>query len=524
MSELRQRVSAGLSLTVLNRIMVNAVPALIVLAAVKLVSPIEFGIYNVYLALGGLLGRLTALGWPDAIARYVPRLDTDSDRRRLASFVGEAVLTRFVISLAIAAGLVLAFHPLSQVLKFGGYERAFQLFVVSMVLLTVSDLLTAAVQSLLLQRELFAIGLTAGLLQIGYMTVLYVRGSGDLLALVWMELGKNVLFVIMLGLVMVRSVGLSALAGIGSRAHRVRDQSMTRYRWFSVANDLGIELLSRRSDFLLLSYLATTVQVAIYAVPSRVARFIEMLIPVSLLKGPLESAFYRAYERDPSPANATRLFQVLVKVNTTVLGFFVAVSLSVGGALFRWIFGTTYAASGTIFTIMLGFLALNHFPVGLVLRAAERMDLILRGKLSYLLNLALAIVLVPRWGAVGMALATMLALSLRTWIVYAAARRVTGITMPWAALAGIAVNTAASALALVAVRSLWGTSPVALAAAAALGAVVYGGLTLLRSGYNTVELRLLESLLPPSIRSHRLAQSLFGSLVARAQWQGAGSK
>lgn len=516
MSHLRQRVRAGLPYTVLTRALVNGIPALVVLAAVKLVSPVEFGIYNVLLALGGLLGKLTALGWPDAIARYLPRLDTHDDQRRLTVFVVEAVVSRVAVAGAIGLLLILTYRPLAPVLHIEGHERAFVVFVGSLILLTLSDLLTASLQSLLKQGALFAVGAVISAFQVAYIATLFVRG-GSLLALVWMELAKNALLVLLQAGVLLRTLQFPTWQEWWARTHRVRDAAVTRFRWYSVANDLGIEILSSRADYLVLTYLANSLVVAVYAVATRAARLVEMLVPVTLLKGPLESAFYRSYERNRTPDNLNRMFGALTKADATVLGLFAAVGAIYGEPVFRAVFGAQYAISGIIFTLYVFVLWLTHFPTGFVLRAIERMDLVLWGKLSFIPNILLAVFLVPRWGAIGMAVATLLALLLRAWLPFMFAHRHAGLRMPWGSLGRIVANVALTAGILAVFRLLTGTSGAEVAAGVILGVVGYAGLTLVNSGYTGEELRLFSDLLPPWVREQRLVKALVGGLLMRAR-------
>ncbi|HEV8352614.1 MAG TPA: oligosaccharide flippase family protein [bacterium] len=516
MGTLRQRVRAGFHYTLLNRVLVNGVPAIVALAAVRVVSIADFGLYNVLIALAGLVGKLTSMGWPEAIARYVPRLDARDDGERLAGLLVRALGWRFLLTSAVAGAMVVGFNVIAPIFKLQGSERAFLLFAATVVFTTQNFLLTAAIESLLLQRILFAIGTVASLVQIAYMIVLYVRG-GSLVALMWMELTRSLVLYVLSGYFVFHVVG----QGSWWRALRTRrpfvDTVSVRYRWQSFLNDISQEIFSRRSDYLMLSYLASAVAVAVYAVPARVVKFVEMLVPVSLLKGPLESAFYRSYERDRSPDRLNQMYQTLTKVNLTVLGFFLAVSVVFAPAAFVLAFGPPYRESGLIFSIFIIVMTLYYYPFGFVLRALERMDLVLWAKTSAVLYFVLAVFFVRWWGAVGMALATASALLAKNFIAYWLTRRAGGIRMPWAAIGRIALNVAATSTVLLVVRAALGDGWAGIGAGGAAAVAAYGLLTFVNSGYSADELRQFADLLPGAVSRSRPARAVLSGMLQRAQ-------
>ncbi len=516
MPDLRHRIRTGLQFTLWNRVIVSGVPAVLTLLAVRLVPTVEFGLYNVLLALSGMVGKFTSLGWPEAIARYVPRLDAEGDRDRLAGFLLRALVWRFVLTAAVAGAMVLGFNILAPIFKLQGAERAFWLFAAAVVFTTQNFLLVAALESLLLQRTLFAIGIVVSVYQAAFMAMLYVRG-GSLVALMALELTGDLLMFLLGGFFVFRAVGDGSWWNGVRRSRAFANTTASRYRWYSFLNDISQELLSPRSDYLMLSYLASAVQVAVYAVPTRIIKFVEMVIPVALLKAPLESAFYRAYERDRSPAKLNAMYQTLTKVNLTVVGLILALSLVFAPAAFVRAFGPQYAQSGVIFSIFIVVMALYYYPFGFVLKALERMDLILWAKASVLLYFVLAVFFVRWWGALGMALTTTAALLAKNLIVYALSRRTGGISMPWAAIGRIAANVAATAGLLLGLRAVLGHTWAALITGIVLGGAVYFLLTMVNSGYTAGEIELFSDMLPARISDNRAIRTVLDAMRTRAR-------
>lgn len=513
-SELSRKFRSGAYFSVLNRAVVNAVPAFVILAAVRLVPGVEFGIYNVLLALGGLVSKATSLGWPEALARYLPRLDARQDRRQATGFILEAMGRRLLLAAALVTGLVAGFSWLGPLLKLGGYGSVFRVYGLVIILMTQNLLLTAALEALLQQRRLFISGALANTTQVAILVGLFLQG-GSLRGLVWMEAARAAVLFVAQGAGVARTVGLPGLRDI-LRPHRFRDPAATRYRWLGFLNDLGTEVLSTRSDYLMLSYLATNMQVAVYSVAARLMRIVDLVVPVGVLKGALESVFYRAYERNRTSGTLNLMFQGLTKVNLTFLGFLLAVAIVHAPAAFTLVFGPQYGSSGTVFIVFIIFLAMYYYPLGFVLRAIERMDLVLWGKTAIILNIVLAILWVPRWGALGMALATTSAQMSKNIFIYWTARRLTGLRMPWPAIARLATNVAITVLVLVSLRAIWGSTWIGIVLGIAVALVVYLLVTYFNAGFNGRELRLIIEMLPERVARHRLTQALVGNLLMRA--------
>jgi O-antigen/teichoic acid export membrane protein len=516
MSELRRRIRTGLHFTLWNRVIINGVPAAVALLAVRLVSTAEFGIFNVFAALSGLIGKITSMGWPETIARYVPRLDAEDARPRLAGFLIDALRWRFVMAGGIAAVMVLGFGVIAPVLKLDGYLRPFTIFAAALVLDTQNFLLTAALESLLRQKALSIIGAVTGFFQAAFLAALFLFNAGSLEALVWMKSLTSALLYLLQAAAVLRALGATSVRSAWVSREPFRDPAATRYRWFSYVNDVGQELLSPRSNFLLLSYLGSSVQVAVYALAVRVLRFVEMLVPVALFKGALESAVYRVYERGSRPDRLNIVFQSLAKINLTVLGVFLAITLVYSPGAFAWAFGPAYQGAAAVFSIFIVFLALYYYPLGFALRAIERMDLVLWPKLTFVIGVVLAVFLVPRWGAVGMALATTAALMAKNLIVYWIARRIAGIRMPWTAIARITANVAVTAVLLMGTKAVLGQTWPAILAGIAGGTLAYALLTLVNSGYSPGEIELLADMLPRQIGGNRVARAMFGLMRTRA--------
>jgi O-antigen/teichoic acid export membrane protein len=515
MSNLRKRIRTGLHFTILNRVAVNGIPAAVVLFAVRLVSTTEFGIFSVLAALSGLVGKATSLGWPEAIARYVPRLDLRNDRHQLVGLVLEAMVWRFVLTGAIAFGMTLAFDWLAPLFKIEGYRGVFVIFACSIVLTTQNFLLTAVLESLLLQRALFSIGIAVGVLQVSFLVGLALRG-GTLVGLAWMELTRVAALFILQSVALLRFIELKSWRDLIAARVPFRDARASRYRWLAFVNDIGQELLGTRSDNLLLSYLANNLQVAIYALPVRLIRLVEVVVPVALLKGPLESAFYRAYERKSTAETLNMMFRTLMKANLTVLGLLVALSILFAKPAFVHLFGAAYGASANVFLLFLVFLFLNYYPLGFVLRAIERMDLVLWGKVSVFVNILLAFLLVHRWGAMGMAVATALSAMLRTVVIYLVTTRLVPIHLPWGSILRIVGNIAGTVLLVWPLSGLLSASLAGLVAGVLVTALLYAIMSYFNSGYATWEIKLFGDLLPARVRESRVVSSVLGGLLLRA--------
>jgi O-antigen/teichoic acid export membrane protein len=170
-----------------------------------------------------------------------------------------------------------------------------------------------------------------------------------------------------------------------------------------------------------------------------------------MLKPLADATFYTRYEQTRDPAELERMFRLLYGANTVASFGFVAVFLPFGRELLALVFRDAYAAAYVPVLILLLFLVLHFMPVGMVVKALRRPEVLIYSKAAVVLNVALGIPLAARYGATGMVVATAVSVAAKNAIMVGFVRREMPLPLPWratlrSALAAVAAGALGAAL------------------------------------------------------------------------------
>jgi O-antigen/teichoic acid export membrane protein len=174
---------------------------------------------------------------------------------------------------------------------------------------------------------------------------------------------------------------------------------------------------------------------------------------------------------------------------------FVATFLPFGRELLALVFRDAYVAAYAPVLILLLFLVLHFMPVGMVVKALQRPEVLIYSKAAVVLNVALGIPLAGRYGATGMVIATAVSVAAKNAIMLVFVRRAMRLPLPWRATLRSALAAVAAATVAVAAKP-WLPLPVGLALACGAYAAAVRALQPLDPG----ERALLAAMVPSAVR------------------------
>ncbi|MGB7957877.1 MAG: oligosaccharide flippase family protein [Minisyncoccia bacterium] len=183
--------------------------------------------------------------------------------------------------------------------------------------------------------------------------------------------------------------------------------AILRTAWpFAVTSALGALLTS--TDIIVISWMRTAVDVGVYSAAIRIVQLL-YLVP-GIISTTTLPIFSRLAKRDPTA------FRLALE-RTVSLIFLISVPISLGGAILssgimRLVFGPVYVAGSIAFSILM--LSLSFDYAGSVIGNAvfaydHQKSLIICSVLGGVGNLVFDLLLIPRWGMNGSAVATLLA-------------------------------------------------------------------------------------------------------------------
>ncbi len=498
MQQLRQRVQRALPYALGIALLQIALSLVGVVLLVRYLSPAEYGIWMLLQGLIVPVELAASFGFLMVLMRSLPILD---DPRAIAGLVWSVTLRRLVITAAVAALLVAA-YPLYAT-RYDLQNHHFEVYLVPVFLVPAvgNVYLAASLQALFEQRSVLVASLAYQFALLGATALGIVQGRPLRYFVIVYAVASAVQFVVLAGLFARRFAGPRGADLLRSLPETDGER---RYRRVSWLDEVGVRVLSTDIDRFLIGFFSQSAQVAIYAVAATIATRLEFFLPHRMLHSIIEPTIFRRYQDHGGIAGVAPIFAAIFKVNFLLSFGFLAVFLALGGEILRAVFGEIYDASWAPIVIFLSFLAFNTNPLGMVIHAARRPELLVYSKIVLPLNFVLAWLFVPRYGALGMAAATGTTMVLKNTLLFAVAERELGLAIPWAATLRCA---AAAAFTAGAIRLL--PEGVPLLARMMLAGLIYLPAALLFRGVERDDVRLAAALLPDSL-TRRLPASWVG--------------
>ncbi len=250
-------------------------------------------------------------------------------------------------------------------------------------------------------------------------------------------------------------------------------------------------IVFERSEVFFLGVFSSAEQVAFYT-----TGFAFATLAMRFLPGALTSAIFPAFSEQAGAGDQSRMARTYA-ASFKYLAIF-TVPMAIGGALLSEaivvvIFGERYRPAGLPLALMLVSAALARMATAassLLYGSGHTGVLVRLGAAAAALNVGLDLLLIPRFGARGAALANGIAQLAAVGFLPLIIRRLYGFGAPWPALSKIVLAAAIMALPVAPLAPL-ATTPAALAAVVALGALVYAGACLLLGVVSAEERRWL---------------------------------
>jgi len=485
---LRHKVRRSLPWSVAAGGIQIALSLLSMVLLVRYLEPREYGVWSILAALSTMVNLFASFGFAEFIMRFVPAIESASE---VARTVWSIIVRRMALAALVSIVLIASFDLYAPRFELTEYRTHFAIFQITVLFGLGLIYLQYAMNARFMQRELVLLAFPVQLALVS-LTLLGIRRREQLLY-----------FVVVTTAVTAANFALSAYVfarryppSLGTLVAPVpQTAEQMRYRRLSYVDEFGVNFLSTDIARYLVSYFSNNVEVAIYSVATTIVARLQFFLPGSMLKSLTDATFYSRYEQTRDPADLARMFRLLYGTNTVASFLFVAAFLPFGRELLELVFRDAYAAAYAPVLILLLFLVLHFMPVGLVVKALQRPEVLIYSKAAVVLNVALGIPLASRYGATGMVVATALSVALKNAIMLGFVRREMTLPLPWRATLRSALAAAIAAGVALAAKP-WLPLPVGLA----LTCGVYAAAVRLLQPLDARERALLAAMLPSAAR------------------------
>lgn len=400
----------------------------------------EYGLYTILFSLITYVSVISSFGIVEVFRRFIPEAMQASNYSLLKGLVLRGLVLRIVLSALTVSVILLVHGPVGQLLKIPDFINYFSVFAFGIVLYLEATLLTSVLHSLFLHKY-SVIASTIYTLFRGACVFLLLKLGWDILGVLWAEVASWGLWTILQWLLY--HFKFSKVHPT-SKVAKLPVRRYLRYAGFSSLNELGSAALGVSTDFFIISAALGPSAVAIYAFADRVIKLFMSCMPHVLLIDVIRPSFFTKYAETGSKQHLNQMFNLLVKIGAfSVFPLVVGIFL-LGDTMIVLVFKPEYLPAEKILWVLIIFTAINifAFPTGLVLQALEQVQINLYSKVFAIFNVIAALLVVHRFGVMGVVLTTCLSGLMKNLYCYWYAKQYGELSVDWPGLVRIATNAA----------------------------------------------------------------------------------
>ncbi len=478
--------------TIVGKLMTPIVTFLTTIYIVRMLSVNDYGIYNVLLAVMGYIGILSSFGLPSIFQRYLPEFHERGETANLKKLVTRGSFLVIVSSTLFVLVLILFSSQAGKLLKVDSWLHYFGLFSLGIIFYLEGSLLSIVLTSLFLHKY-FVISNTVYVFSRAWVLYLLLKAGWGLEGLLLGEVAAYGILMMMFAYCYYSK--FSRLNKINSKPP-FPIRRLSRYGGFSYLNEMGVMVLDISTDFLVISVFLGPLAVGMYSFANRVVQLFSRILPHLLLQDVMRPAFFHKFAQTNNPKDLQKMGNLLVKIIAfcsipLTFGIFL-----LGDKIILHVFDPKYISSLTVLWIVAAFMTVRafQFPLGLVLQAAEKVNIIFYSKIFSVYNLILDLVVVRFWGITGIALVTGSAILFQNLFMYFFVHRYTKMRLCIWSLAVVALNSMIMSLLVFWLRRYvlgFGS----LVAVSILGLLIYLAMAFLNKTFTQEERRVVNSII-----------------------------
>jgi len=259
---------------------------------------------------------------------------------------------------------------------------------------------------------------------------------------------------------------------------------------------MGVMILDVSTDFLVISIFLGPLAVGIYSFANRVSELFSRILPHTLLQEVIRPSFFTKFAQTNNQKDLQKMGNLLVKTIAfcsipLTFGVFV-----LGDKTILHVFDPKYISSLKVLWIVATFLTIRafRFPLGLILQATEKVNIIFYSKIFSVYNLILDLIVVKFWGITGIALVTGSAILFQNLFMYFFVYKYIRLRLCMRPLAIIALNSMMMSLSIFWLRK-YIVGFASLIVIAILGVMIYLGIAFLNKAFTHEERSIVNSII-----------------------------
>lgn len=478
--------------TIAAKLVTPIVTFLTTIYIVRMLSVNDYGVYNVLLAVMGYIGIFSSFGLPSIFQRYIPEFHERREIANLKRLITQGSLLMITLSAVFILLVILFSSQVGRLFKIDNWLNYFKLFSLGIIFSLEGSLLAIALTSLFLHKYFVISNIVYVFTRAGVLYFLLKAGRG----LEGLLLGEVAAYgILIMMFVYCYYSKFSRLNTINNKSSFPMKR-LSRYGGFSYLNEMGVMILDVSTDFLIISIFLGPLAVGIYSFANRVSQLFSRIIPHTLLGEVIRPSFFSKFTKTDNPKDLQKMGNLLVKIIAfcsipLTFGIFI-----LGDKIILHLFDPKYMSSLKVLWIVATFLTIRafRFPLGLILQAAEKVNIIFYSKIFSVYNLILDLIVVKFWGITGIALVTGSAILFQNLFMYFFIYKYIRLHLCIRSLVIIALNSIMMSFSIFWLRK-YVVGLASLIVIVILGVMVYLAIAFLNKAFTQEERRIVNSII-----------------------------
>jgi len=451
---------------------------------VRTLSVDQYGVYNLLFSIMAYIGLFSSLGMLNIFKRYIPEFYETGDYYNLKRLVRGGVLLRGILILIFCAGIALFSGFFAKLFHIQGYVPEYLIFSLGILFYLESQLVGLTLTSIFLHKYF---SLAQGIYAI-------VR---TIMVLIFLHMGLA-----LRGLIIAEVIGFILLFFLQLhwyKMHFEREGSPTpqaifpwkrlqRFGLLAYFNEMGEEILEVSTDFFIISACLGQTMNGLYAFAVKTMVLISRWMPHRMLLDLITPIFYTRYTQTREDKDLEMMFNLLNKLIAFFFFPLVAGILVLGDKMIIFLFTPKYLQALDVLWIVAIFSLLNGFatPLGLLVQSVEKVEINLYSKIFAVYNLVGDLLVVNRYGIIGVALVTGSAVFLKNIFIYIMIKKYVRFRLDYISLIRIFINSVLLGFALYHLRFL-ATNLAGFLLVVLAGTIIYAGIAFIHHVFNDEE-------------------------------------
>lgn len=425
----RERIRRGAVHFLLGKGISSVAGFAVLLLLVRELPVAEFAAYSVLQAFVEVFTALTGFGLTHAALRYVPELYARHENKVFRGFVvGTSGLRLLFLTLACLLAYA-AGDALARLFGLAAWVGVFQAYLAVVWVRVNGQFMFQLLESTLHQGLGQAAFVMSTLCKLALIAWLAFNGSLNIERVIWSEVTAEAmglgLLIISVWRVLRETNPEPSMQGL-AEWWAGNSRRVTRYGFAGYLQHLAILPYGSAPNRLVAGRFLEVYALAAFGFAQSFADMLRRYLPAQLLSGLIRPVLVARYAATKDFGAVVAMLALVFRVNSVLLGLPSAVLLAVGPAAVRALSNEKYGADAAwLLLALVGVLVLEsrRFLIDLAIQAVERNGLLVVGNLALAASMLLAVLLIPKMGALAIPLAAGLGLAVsNAWITHRLAK------------------------------------------------------------------------------------------------------